>query len=143
LPFDSKTNSQQLIGSEISYVTRSQLDFDLHDEYNGENPTQTFSSSKLIIILLLRYQYIVYWFIILIIVSDTRDIFYQNVTVFEIATFVADYSKILSLASTIYKSKQINWNQSFQIPLSEDQSTKRDEIKLSLEVCIMHFQICF
>lgn len=59
LPSIPETNSQQLIGSEISPITQSRssiLEFDLHDERNDENSTRTFSSSKLII--LLRYQYI-------------------------------------------------------------------------------------
>jgi hypothetical protein len=38
-----ETNSQQPIGSEISYVTRTRLEFDLHDD---ENPTQTLASKQ-------------------------------------------------------------------------------------------------
>ena len=65
--------------------------------------------------------------------------FSQDITVFEIATFIANHPEILSIANMIYKSKRTNWNEPLSLEassvlLTNQSKNKRLTKKSSLEV---------
>ncbi|CAG8558499.1 16132_t:CDS:2 [Racocetra persica] len=86
-----------------------------------------------------------------ILAFSSYNLFYQDATVFEIATFIADHPNILSMANMIYRSKQTKWNQSStskelllgELSTLSDQSIKESTLEARLRIWLEELKCLF